>query len=73
MDFLVVRDRKPWFLVEAKKGREKLSPSLGHFQAVTGASHAFQVSYDEPFVDRSPFEFDEPVVVSAMTLFSQLV
>lgn len=73
VDFLVVRDRQPWFLVEAKKGREKISPALAHFQKATGARHAFQVSFAEPFSAKSPFEFSEPVVVSAMTLFSQLV
>jgi len=73
VDFLVVRDHQPWFLVEAKKGHEKLSPSLAHFQKVTGAKHAFQVSFDEPFVAKSPFAFTSPVIVPAMTLFSQLV
>lgn len=73
IDFLVVRDRQPWFLVEAKKGREKLSPALAHFQKVTGAKHAFQVSFDETFVAKSPFTIPEPVIVPARTLFSQLV
>lgn len=73
VDFLVVRDRKPWFLVEAKKGREHISPALAHFQKATGAEHAFQASFDEPFVARSPFDFATPVIVSARTLFSQLV
>jgi hypothetical protein len=36
-DFLVVRDRKPWFLVEAKLGDTRVSPSLGSFQALTKA------------------------------------
>lgn len=73
VDFLVVRDRKPWFLVEAKKGREHISPALAHFQRATSAEHAFQVSFDEPFVSRSPFDFATPVIVAARTLFSQLV
>lgn len=73
VDFLVLRDRQPWFLVEAKKGCDKLSPSLAYFQGEIGARHAFQIVFDEPFVEKSPFTSTEPVVVSAMTLFSQLI
>ena len=73
VDFLVVRDRVPWFLVEAKLGRESLSPALAYFQRATGARHAFQVTFPEPFVDRSAFDYMTPVIVSAKTLLSQLV
>ena len=37
VDFLVVRDRRPWFLVEAKMSDISLSPSLARFQAQTKA------------------------------------
>lgn len=73
VDFLVVRDRAPWFLVEAKKGRESLSPALAYFQRMTGARHAFQVTFSEPFVSKNVFEYEKPVIVSARTLLSQLV
>lgn len=73
VDFVVVRDRKPWFLVEAKKGEDCLSPELARFQRLTGAAHAFQAVYDVPFAERDLFECKEPIVVSARTLFSQLV
>src|ERR1700732_529601 len=33
VDFLVVRDRNPWFLVEVKLSDTALSPWLGYFQA----------------------------------------
>jgi len=73
VDFLVTRDRVPWFLVEVKRGgREPLSPSLAHFQAQTGAAHAFQVAMDLPFVERDCFERTEPVIVPARTLLAQL-
>jgi len=73
VDFAVLRDRQPWFLVEAKKGRESLSPALGHFQRATGARHAFQVVFDEPFSGGNPFDETKPVIVSARTFLSQLV
>jgi uncharacterized protein len=41
-DFLVVRDDKPWFVVEVKTGEDRLSPTLAHFQSQIGAKHAFR-------------------------------
>lgn len=74
VDFLVTKNRKPWFLVEAKHGTEKtISPQLAYFQKETKAKHAFQVSLTENFVDRNCFEIEEPVIVPATTFFSQLV
>ncbi len=72
VDFLVVRDRRPWFLVEVKKGAKELSPSLPHFQAATGALHALQVVFDLEFVNADCFERRTPTVVPARTFFSQL-
>ena len=73
VDFVVTRDQKPWMLVEAKKGQERLTPALSHFQRVTGASYAFQVVCDEPFVEADAFAHTEPIAVSARTFLSQLV
>lgn len=73
VDFVVTRDQKPWLLVEAKKGQERLTPALSHFQRVTGASYAFQVVCDEPFVEADAFAHTEPIAVSARTFLSQLV
>ncbi|HEX6813875.1 MAG TPA: AAA family ATPase [Planctomycetota bacterium] len=72
VDFCIVRDGKPWFLVEAKLGDTALSPALAHFQRQTKSRHAFQVVVDLPFVDADPFERDDPCVVPAATLLSML-
>jgi hypothetical protein len=72
VDFLVVRDRKPWFLVEVKAGETRLSPSLAHFQEQTKAAHAFQVVLNVPFEKADCFRIHRPVVVPARTLLSQL-
>jgi len=72
VDFLVLRDRRPWFLV-AVANDEVLSPALRHFQECTRARHAFQVVLDGPFSATDCFERTEPVVVSARTLLSQLL
>jgi len=73
VDFLVVRNGKPWFLIEAKKGDDALSPALAYFQAATGAKHAFQVAIDAPFEDADCFEHHRPVRVPARTLLSQFL
>jgi hypothetical protein len=74
VDFLVVKDNMPWFLVEAKTSSARdIHPALAHFQHQTGARHAFQVVFQLPYVARNCFEFGAPVIVPAATFLSQLV
>jgi uncharacterized protein len=72
-DFLVTRNKKPWFLVEVKTKAKGLSPGLYHFQKETEAPHAFQVAFDLPFVNKNCFEERGPILVPAQTFLSQLV
>lgn len=72
-DFVVTREKKPWFLVEVKSRAQGLSPALFHFQKETKAPHAFQLAFDLPFVDKDCFSEHEPIVVPAQTFLSQLV
>lgn len=73
VDFLIVRDRKPWCLVEVKTSETSLSESLHYFQKATRARHAFQVVLDLPYVEADCFERTDPAVVPARTFLSQLV
>ena len=74
VDFLVCRDRRPWFLVEVKSsGAAKLAEPLRYFQQQTQAPHAFQVAVDAEFVERDCFEQSRPVIVPGKTFLSQLV
>lgn len=73
VDFIVVRDRKPWFLVEVKKDDTKLSDALEYFQTQSKAPHAFQVVLDQPFLNADCFRRSEPTVVPARTFLSQLL
>ena len=72
VDFIVLRDDEPWFLVEAKRSDESLSSSLVHFQKQIKAPHAFQVVLNMPFMDADCFSQNKPIVVPAATLLSQL-
>ena len=73
VDFLVTRDKKPWFLAEVKKADDTLSENLLHFQKATGARHAFQVVLESEYEGRDCFASTEPTVVSGKTFLSQLV
>jgi len=73
VDFLVIRDGQPWFLVEAKLSDKTPSPALHHFQNQTKAPHAFQIVKNLPYVEANPFEKSTPVAVSAKTLLSQFL
>ena len=72
VDFVVVRNNEPWFLVEVKQSLDSPSPHLTRFQKALAAPHAFQAVLDLPFVDADCFGVAEPVVVPARTLLSQL-
>lgn len=72
-DFLVTKNKKPWFLIEVKTKAQGISSALYHFQRETNAPHAFQVAFDLPFVNKSCFEEHEPILVPARTFLSQLV
>jgi len=73
VDFLVVRDNKPWLLVEAKQREQQLSPDLEYFYRQLTCPHALQVVVDAPFMNRDCFEERGPVVVPARTFLSQLL
>ena len=72
VDFLVVRDDTPWFLVEAKLTETSLSPALIHFHKQLGCEHAFQAVMDLGYVDVDCFAQKHLLAVPARTLLSQL-
>jgi uncharacterized protein len=75
VDFLVTKNRKPWFLVEVKANGSNngISRWLYYFQEKLKVPHAFQIGFDLPFVDKDCFEIKDPVIVPATTFLSQLI
>jgi len=74
VDFLVTKNNKPWFLIEAKlSDGNRISDNLKYFQEQLCAKHAFQVVYNLPYVDANCFEYTAPTIVPASTLLSQLI
>ncbi|MBK7877687.1 MAG: ATP-binding protein [Planctomycetes bacterium] len=72
VDFVVVKDKRPWFLVEVKLGEDRLAADVHRFHEVLGTQHAFQVVLGLPYEDVDVFADDRPRVVPARTLLSQL-
>ena len=73
VDFLVTKNKIPWFLVEVKTSKDSLSPNLKFFQQQIKAEYAFQVTINMDYVDRDCFTESGPVIVPAKTFLSQLV
>jgi len=74
VDFAVIRDGEPWFLVEVRtSGRRTVSPSLHYFAGQLGVKHAFQAAFDLDFVEEDCFDVPHPVRVPVATLLSQFV
>ena len=74
VDFVVVRDGKPWMLVEVKQADERLSASLAYYQGQTQAPLAFQVVLEADYVEADCFAKPRgPLVVPAKTFLSQLL
>jgi len=74
VDFAVIRDGKPWFLVEVKYREETMGGGLKYYQDQVKAPFAFQVVVEADYVDADCFaEPRSPMVVPAKTLLSQLI
>jgi hypothetical protein len=72
-DFVVIKNGKPWFIVEVKAKASAISQGLYHFQKEINPLHAFQVVFDAPFVQKNCFEEKGPIVVPAKTFLAQLI
>jgi len=70
VDFLVIRDRKPWMLVEAKADETSLSPGLHEFQKILKTEYAFQVVLNLSYEPVDCFSYRTPVAVPARTFLS---
>ncbi|RKY04265.1 MAG: hypothetical protein DRP56_10260 [Planctomycetota bacterium] len=74
VDFVVIRDGRPWFLAEAKHSETKLSTALNYFQKQLKAPYAFQVVIEADAVDADCFtKARRAMVVPARTFLSQLL
>ena len=74
VDFLIVRNSKPWFLAEVKHHEKSMSPALKYYQDQLHAPFAFQLIIDADYVNADCFaKPGSPVVVPAKTFLSQFL
>jgi hypothetical protein len=74
VDFIVIRNNRPWLLVEVKyQNNTSISPHLHYFQRQLKADYALQVVVEMDYVNRNCFLGPEPLIVPAKTFLSQLV
>ncbi|MFC1764390.1 ATP-binding protein [Planctomycetota bacterium] len=74
VDFVVIRNGDPWFLVEVKQSDQTLSPALKYYQQQLNAPFAFQVVLESDYVQADCFTAGlHPLVVPARTFLSQLL
>ena len=56
VDFLVTKNHSPFFLIEVKTTNHSgISRSLYHFHKQLKVPHAFQVVFDEPYIQKDCF------------------
>ncbi|MGA2974751.1 MAG: DUF4143 domain-containing protein [Spirochaetia bacterium] len=73
VDFCIVRDGKPWFLVEVKSSDTSLSKAFSYYHEQLGVPHAFPAVLFLDQVRKNCFSVGKPVVVPLLNLLSQLV
>lgn len=74
IDFLVVKDDKPWLLVEVKSADNRsISSSLHYFSKVLNIKHSFQLYLSSDFSEMDCFRVDTPIRVPAAMFLSQLI
>ena len=73
VDFYVIKDNKPWSLVEVKSSKDKIHKALNHFNNNLKAPHVLQVTGDMPYEEIDCFSLDKTEVVPMITFLSQLV
>ncbi len=61
VDFLVLKDRKPWILIECKSNQKSISNALTYFNRILRPDHCFQL-VDDPGFDREYPAFQTRVI-----------
>ncbi len=74
VDFLIVKDNKPWILIEVKASEKKaLSENLLYFQEQVKAEYVLQLAFDLDYVDYDFRDLKQPKIFPVSTFLSQLI
>lgn len=72
-DFLITRDSKPWFIIEAKSSPSKAMKTIEHFQKQLQTDYNFEMVNNMGFIDKNCFQQKGTWRVPAKTFLSQLI
>ncbi len=73
VDFVVVKNGNPWFIVEVKTSNKNITSSIYHFKEQLNCPYAFQMVFNLAYIQKNCFETPGVFVVPAKTFLSQLV
>lgn len=73
VDFIVIKDNKPWILIETKVSDISISQSLRYFSELIKPEYAFQLVQNQPAINKSCFDQEGLHIIPAITFLSQLV
>ncbi|WP_342270186.1 ATP-binding protein [Rickettsia endosymbiont of Orchestes rusci] len=73
VDFVIIKDNKPWILVEAKVSDLSISSSLKYFHELLKPEFSFQVVQNKQIIDKSCFDKPGLWIVPAITFLSQFI
>ena len=78
IDFLVVKENKPWIMIECKNSsKEEINSSFYSFQKQINAEYMFQVVNDLDYIEYNCFELKDAnkkvYKIPAKTFLSQLM
>lgn len=73
VDFLIVKDNKPFLMVESKASDTRPSKSIDHFRVQLDVDFSLQVVFNEKYVNKSCLSSKSVIVVPAKTFLSQLI
>lgn len=74
VDFLIVKDNKPWILIEVKASEKKsLSKNLLYFQEQVQAAYVLQLAFDLDYIDYDFRDIKKPKIFPVSTFLSQLI
>lgn len=73
VDFLVTKEKQPWFTVEAKSSPSKTMKLLEYFHSQLNTDYDLEVVQKMEYVNKSCFEHKGKMRVPARTFLSQLV
>ena len=73
VDFLIIKDQRPYLMIESKASNENISKSLLEFANQLKPKYSFQSVFNMEYIGKDVFQLEKPMVIPMKTLLSQLL